>query len=252
MTIKNQTSESTHKDNNAMPVEKSDLNLTLHQSDHLKEDVTSPRGEKIGLDHCAPFEIESLGNTPRSGHIIIERDLQGQYFIAFGQSKTVACAIERIRNDHGKVVYEIYYPVPYPFQRRLCIPVRLIAFNACCSPLGPFIFAHKLTVPGFPPNSWNESIRTVLSKAEEGWVSVYPDKIARKFECMPMPPPFMEEPDYPGFEEDLEKVLAPNIIGDLEHPAIQRILSEREQIEDIIDLESWVGHTKANKSRPTA
>jgi hypothetical protein len=52
-----------------------------------------------------------------------------------------------------------------------------------------------------------------------------------------VPSPFVAEPDYPGFEEDLEKALVPNIIDHLDHPAIQRILSEHEYIEGSIDLE---------------
>lgn len=231
-------SENIHKDTKEMPVEKSSSYIPLHQSDEVTENRISIPGGHIGLEHCAPISIDRPEPERKShnGKNIIQRILAGQYFITFGQVKTIACAIERIRNDQGKVRDEIYYPVPYHLQRRLCIPVRFIAFNACYSPLGPFIFAHKLEVSGFPPDSWNSSIREVLSKAKEGWVSVYPDKNAKKYDCFPVVSPFIEEPDYPGFEDDLQKALNPNIIRHLDHPVIQRILLEREQIADTISL----------------
>lgn len=135
-----------------MPVEKSSSYIPLHQSDEVTENRISIPGGHIGLEHCAPISIDRPEPERKShnGKNIIQRILAGQYFITFGQVKTIACAIERIRNDQGKVRDEIYYPVPYHLQRRLCIPVRFIAFNACYSPLGPFIFAHKLEVSGFP------------------------------------------------------------------------------------------------------
>jgi hypothetical protein len=43
-------------------------------------------------------------------------------------------------------------------------------------------------------------------------------------------------PEYPGFQEDLEQALTPNIIDSLDHPVLQRLLGQQDTDNDIEEI----------------
>ena len=123
---------------------------------------------------------------------------------------------------------EVYYPVVGVLQGNIGLPSRPIAFHPCVTATGAtFIYPQKLDPTRSRINSWNASLAEALAHPPRQWRRIWSDSDAQRYQHDLVSAPMEGIPEYPGFREDLEKALSPNIIAGIDHPLVQSLLGKQ-------------------------
>ena len=188
------------------------------------------------LANCAPTGCPPEVQAPTTGGGI-SRPAQDEVFTSVADPMTIACVIERQYDAWDNYTGEVYYPVPETLQGRIGLPSRPIAFHPCVTASGAtFIYPQKLDPPRSRVNSWNASLAEALALPPGQWRRIWSDSDTQCYQHDLVSPPMDEIPEYPGFREDLEKALSPNIITTLDHSVVQRLLAKQGPEADVEEV----------------
>ncbi len=183
--------------------------------------------EAPSLANCAPATSPPEAHRPATCPII-RRATQDEDFTTLADPVTLACIVDRQEDSWGNYTGEIYYPVSGTLQGNIGLPVRSVAFHPCITATGTtFIYPQKLDPPRSRVNSWNASLADALSHQPGHWRRIWSDSDAQRYQHDLVSARMEDTPAYPGFRDDLEQVLSPNIINSLDHPVIQRLLCQQ-------------------------
>ena len=180
------------------------------------------------LDSCKP----TTGPLPTSS-TIIRKPGRAEVFTTVEEAPIIAVVIDRKLDNWGNSAGEEYYPVTGDVQSQVGSDIRSVAFHPCVSSTGlHFICPQKLDPPHARVNSWNASLATALALPPGQWRTVWSDKQAECYQHDLVTAPVDGIPEYPSFQEDLEKALSPNIINSLVHPVIQQLVCKQSAADD--------------------
>jgi hypothetical protein len=201
--------------------------MSIFEKTNSDQDNDNSADPVPSLADCAPTDCtpDSMTHTSSMG---IWRPGQDSIFTTVGDPMTIACIIERLHDPWGNYTGETYYPVPEPFQGRIGLPIRPIAFRPGVTAASiKFIYPQKLDPPHSRVNTWNASLAEALAHPPDQWRRIWSDSDAQRYQHELVSPPMEEIPEYPDFREDLEKALSPNIITSANHPVVQRLLGKQ-------------------------
>lgn len=196
----------------------------------IDQETTSP------LHACSPVNgfHPSSSSIPKSK---IRRPRRDEPFTTVAEPTQVACIVEQRKDNWGNPAGEEYYPVIGDLQNQVGKGLRTVAFHPCVSASGEgFIYPQKLDPPQAWANSWNASLAQALSLPPGQWRTVWSDKDAECYQHDLVTPPLEGIPEYPGFQEDLEQALTPNVIADLDHIVVQHILGQQDSVTDLEEI----------------
>jgi hypothetical protein len=185
--------------------------------------------QDISLSNCTPSGLQPQSAPASDGKI--RRSRRDEAFTTAGESKQIACLVDKRRDTWGNLSGEDYYPVIGNLQSQMGAIIRSIAFNPCVTASGAtFIYPQKLDQPQALVNSWNASLAEALSLDHGLWRTIRSDKAAQCYQYEVVPASNETKREYPEFLDDLEQALTPNIITSLDHPVAQRILAEQQSV----------------------
>jgi hypothetical protein len=178
--------------------------------------------ENGSLNNCRPATL-SAASTDQVEDQIIRPAPRDEPIALTGQIFELVCYVERRTDPQGYYIGEDYYPVHSALQPKVRQPLRLVKFHGCWSNSGKcFICPQKKDIPGRRPNSWNASLAKALDTPAGQWLKIWSDSLTEQYQYELVPPAVEGNPDYPEFQQDLEKALKPNIIDRLDHPILQK------------------------------
>jgi hypothetical protein len=184
-------------------------------------DDTAAR-EKATLDGCVP-PTQTVGSTDQSEDQVIRPAPRDEPFTRTGQTFDLVCFVKRKTDAQGYYITDEYYPVLGTLQPKVKLPLRWVTYHGCVlSPSKRFIYPQKKDIPGRRPNSWNASLAKALDTPAGQWLKIWSDSLTEQYQYELVPPAVEGNPDYPEFQQDLEKALKPNIIDRLDHPILQK------------------------------
>jgi hypothetical protein len=182
-------------------------------------DDTAAR-ENASLDSCTPASIPDA-SADQGEDQIIRPAPRDEPITRTGQTFELVCYVERRTDAQGYYIGEDYYPVLSALQPKVRQPLRLVRFHGYCSNSGKcFIYPQKKDIPGRRRNSWNVSLAKALDTPPGQWLKIWSDSLTEQYQFEFVPPAIEGNPDYPEFQQDLEKALKPNIIDRLDHPIL--------------------------------
>jgi hypothetical protein len=184
------------------------------------------------LENCSPTS-GLQPHYPQTAENKIRRSRRDEPFTTVGDPKHIACLVDKNRDDWGNQTGEDYYPVIGDLQSQVGSSIRSIAFHPCVTATGEtFIYPQKIDPPDIWANSWNASLAKALSLPDRQWRTVASDKAAQCYQYEQVNSPMSDTPRYLTFEDDLNQALTPNIVSKLDHPVVQKTLSEQQSDSD--------------------